>query len=68
MEGEERRRGGEQRAGKGREVNLFIHAPTSRSPAPAASTGNNSDNSNYYCYYLLPVFAAGAGDREVGNV
>ena len=27
---------------EGREVNLFIHPPTSRSPAPAASTGNNN--------------------------
>ena len=26
---------------EGREVNLFIHPPTSRSPAPAASTGSN---------------------------
>ena len=30
--------GREQRAGKGREVHLFIHPPTSRSPAPDAAT------------------------------
>ena len=39
-EGEKRGRGGKQREGEGREVNLFIHPPTSRSPAPAANTGN----------------------------
>ena len=37
----QKREGWKQREGEGREVNLFIHPPTSRSPAPAASTGSN---------------------------
>ena len=41
-EGEDRGRGGKQREGEGREVSLFIHPTTSRSPAHAASTGNGN--------------------------
>ena len=32
------RRGRDQKEGEGRDVNLFIHSPTSRSPAPDAAT------------------------------
>ena len=39
-EGQERERGGDQRDREGRGVNLFIHPPTSRSPAPDAATSN----------------------------
>ena len=41
--------GREQRAGKGREVHLFIHPPTSRSPAPDAATSNNNNKNNNKC-------------------
>ena len=36
---------------EGRKVNLFIHPPTSRSPAPAASTGNNLRE---FAFSILP--------------
>ena len=52
-EGKNRGRGGKQGEGEGREVNLFIHPPTSRSPAPAASTGNNPFKGFHIFFHLL---------------
>ena len=48
-EGKNRGRGGKQGEGEGRGVNLLIHPPTSRSPAPAANTGNSE------LYYYLHI-------------